>query len=152
MRIVTPAELGLDAIDLKSLDVTTSPLNVDALGQFQFMVVMKKTLAAGTATTGLGAIGINVYRDEAKTDILFSQTLVTLIDNKISTAAIGGSNEILTFGGSGAEVFGTGTLQTGVGAIRVVPFMELFFNVTEVVDVVATAVGEMYLLMEGFNR
>lgn len=152
MRIFTPAELGLDNIDLKSVAVTTSQLNVDALGHFQFMVVMNKTLAAGTALAGLGAIGINVYRDEEKTDILFSQTLVTAINTKLSTGAIGGSNEIFTFGGSGAELFGTGTLESGVGAIRLVPFMELFFNVTEAVDVVATAVGEMYLLMEGFNR
>lgn len=152
MRVITPAELGLDSIDLKSLGATTADLNVDATGQFQFMVVMNKSLAAGTATTGLGTIGINVYRDKEKTDVLFSQSLVQTIDTKKTTGSIGGSNEILTFGGSGAEFLGTGTLVDGAGATRVIPFIELFFSVTEVVDVVATAVGEMYLLMEGFNR
>jgi len=152
MRVVTPAELGLADIDLKALATTTASLNVDATGQFQFSISIEKTLAAGTATTGLVSVGVNVYRDEAKSDLIHSVVAATLINTKLSTGAIGGSSEIITFGGSGAELLGTGTLATGFGALRAIPFLELFFVVTEVVDVVATATADVYLLMEGFNR
>lgn len=152
MRVVTAAELTLDDIDLKVQAVTSSPLIIDATGMFQFNVVMKKTLAAGTATTGLGSMGIIVYADREGNEALFSHSLANTLDLKISTGAIGGATEIVTFGGSGAEFSGSGALGTGLGAVRVIPFFSLFFNVSEAVDVVATAVGEMVCIMEGFNR
>ena len=151
MRVVTPAELGLASIDLKALAISTATLNVDATAHFQFVVAVKKTLAAGTPTTGLASIGINVYRDEAKTDIIYSTLLATALDMKVGTIAGGDVAPLATFGGSGAEAL-NGTLRAGAGTTRIIPFVELFFEVTEVVDVVATATAGIYLFMEGFNR
>lgn len=151
MRIVTPADLGMADIDLKALAITTASLNYDASGQFQFDVAIKKTLAAGTPTTGLASIGINVYRDEAKTDLIYSTNLAASMDMKVATVAGGDAANVVTFGGSGAEAIG-GTLKTGAGSARVIPFVELVFEVTEVIDVVATATADIYLLVEGFNR
>ena len=151
-RVVTAAELTLDAIDLKSLATTSSPLIIDATGMFQFNVVMSKTLSAGSPSTGLGSVGIIVYQDREGNIPLFSHAIGGTIDLKIDSTALGGEREIITFGGSGAELSGSGTLSTGIGAVRVIPFFSLFFTVSEVVDVVATAVGDVVCLMEGFNR
>lgn len=151
-RTFTAEDLGLDNIDLKALATTTSPLIIDASGHFQFQITMSKTLAAGTATTGLGSLGIIVYRDLEGTDAIFSHALLNTIDLKLDSTAIGGTREIVTIGGSGGENSGSGTLTTGAGAIRIVPYFQLFFTVTEVVDVVATAIGDVVCQMEGFNR
>ncbi len=152
MRVITAAELTLDDIDLQDVATTSSPLIIDATGMFQFNVVMTKTLAAGTATTGLGSMGMIVYRDREGTDVIFVQSIGNTIDLKIDSGALGGTREIVTFGGSGAEYSGSGGLGSGLGAVRVIPFFSLFFNVSEAVDVVASAVGDMVCLMEGFNR
>ena len=151
MKIVTPSELGLSGIDLKTTAVTTATLNFDASGQFQFTAAIKKTLSAGTPTTGLAKIGINVYRDEGKTDLIYATDLVTSFSTKVATVAGGDAAQLVTWGGSGAEAIG-GTLRAGAGSSRVIPFFELVFEVTEVIDVVATATGDIYLLVEGFNR
>jgi hypothetical protein len=151
MKIVTPAELGLANIDLKAAATTVSSLNFDALDGFQFTAAIKKTLSAGVATTGLATVGMNVYRDKAKTDFIYSTFLATSLDMKVGTLAEGDAAPLVTWGGSGGEAL-NGTLRSGAGANRIIPFIELFFVVTEVVDIVATATGDVYLLVEGFNR
>lgn len=152
MRHFTAADLGLGNIDLQVLATTTSPLIIPAPDQFQFQAVMSKTLAAGTAITGLGSIGFLCFSDAAGLNAIFSQALVNTIDLKLDSTAVGGTREVVTFGASGAENSGSGALASGAGAARVIPFIQLFFTVSEVVDVVATAVGDMTFQMEGFNR
>lgn len=151
MKILTPSELGLADIDLKTTAVSTATLVVDALTEFQFTVAIKKTLAAGTPTTGLAKIGINVYRDLAKTDLIYATDLATAFSTKVATVAGGDAAQLVTWGGSGGEAMG-GTLRAGAGANRIMPFFELVFEVTEVVDVVATGTADIYLLVEGFTR
>lgn len=151
MKIVTPSELGLSGIDLKAAAETVSSLIYDATFDFQFTLAIKKTLAAGSPTTGLAKVGINVYRDLAGTDLIYSTNLASSFDLKTATAAEGDAAQLVTWGGSGAESQG-GTLKAGGGANRIMPFFKVFFEVTEVIDVVATATGDVYLLVEGFNR
>ncbi len=151
-RVITAAELELDAIDLKVEATTSSPLIIDATGMFQFMITMSKTLAAGSPTAGLGSIGLIAYRDKEGLEALFSHSIINTIDLKIDSTALGGSREVATWGASGAEASGSGAIATGVGAVRVIQFFSLFFTVSEAVDVVATAIGDVICSMEGFNR
>lgn len=152
MKVITAEELELDNVDLKSLGTTTSPLIIEAPKQFQFQVVMSKALAAGVATAGLGSIGMLLFRDKEGTDPLFSHPIANTIDLKLDSSDPGGETEVVTFGATGAEISGSGTLGAGLGAVRIIPYLQLFFEVSEAVDVVATAVGDIQILMEGFKR
>lgn len=148
MRVLTPADLTMAAIDLKDAATTTAGLIIDATGMFQFQVNIAFTFAAGTPTTGAATFGFKLYRDLLGADqIGETVSLVSVINTKVV-----GTGECYTFGGGGAEAFGSGTLVTGVGAYRVIPFIEPFFTVDTVVDVVATATADIYFSMEGFNR
>jgi hypothetical protein len=93
-----------------------------------------------------------VYRDKEGAEALFAHAIVSTIDLKIDSTALGGTREIATWGGSGAEHSGSGGLAVGIGAVRVIPFFSLFFNVSVAVDVVASAIGDVVCVMEGFNR
>lgn len=147
MRIVTPTDLGIDAVDLKSVADTTSGLIFPAEGHFQFILSLTIS-SAGAGTTGLAAWTLEIFRDEGGTDLIHEVQTVTAIDTK----ANGTSYSVYTFGGGGADVF-NGTLATGGGAVgRVTPFVRATLNVTEASDAAGAATGSAYLLAEGYNR
>lgn len=146
MRTFTPADLGMASINLKSLATTTSSLKVPVGDFFQFGVHILKTLAAGTPTTGLASVGVNLYTGPTGATALVPATGATLINTK---TALG---ELWTFGGAGSAIGPSGTKSNTSDALKVCEWIELFFTVTEVVDVVATATADIYLQAEGYSR
>lgn len=148
MRTFTPADLALSGINLKSLGTTTSMLKIptEEGGFFQFSVHVLKALAAGTPTTGLASLGVNLFTGPAGATALVPVTGVTTINTKVATG------EIWTFGGAGSAIKGTGAKSTDADALKVIEWLQLFFVVDEVVNVVATATASIYLQMHGYRR
>lgn len=146
MRTWTPGDLVMEGIDLKTVATTTSGIKIPVSEFFQFSLHVLVTLAAGTPTTGLASLGVNPFTGAAGATALVPVIGVSSMNTKVA------DGEIWTFGGAGAAVGPTGTLEPESDTLKVLEWIQVFLDVTEAVDVVATATADVYLQAEGYTR
>lgn len=144
MRIVKPADHGMSAIDLKAVALKSSSLIFPATRHFQFTASLAMTVTGGPGTTGLANWNVDVYADEDGSELIHTIVGVTAISTKAN-----GTWSVFTFGGAGAG-HDNGTKQGGADALKVIPFVRIGLDVTEVSDA-TTAVGDVHLLVEEFG-
>lgn len=144
MRIIKPTDHGMSGIDLKAVALNSSTLIFEALKHFQFTVSLAITATGGPGTTGLAAWNVDVYEDPDGSILIHTIVGVTAINTKTT-----GTFAVFTFGGAGTGL-DNGTLEGAADALKVIPFVRIGLDVTEVSDA-TTATGDVHLLVEEFG-
>lgn len=144
MRIVKPGDHVMSGIDLKVVALTSSSLIFPAPRHFQFTASLAMTVAGGPGTTGLANWNVDVYADEGGSELIHTIVGVTDISTKVD-----GTWGVFTFGGAGTGRH-NGTLDPSANTLKVLPFVRIGLNVTEVSDA-TTATGDVHLLVEEFG-
>lgn len=146
MRTLTPADLEMSAVDLKSASTYAAPNIIDVQDFFQFRLSLAFTVAGGPGSTGLAKWVIESY--DPAGNLIDTIDLVTGISTKTT-----GTYAWCGFGGAGAPTPNDGTLATGAEAFgKVLAAIKPKLVITEVNDASGAATASAYLQMDGYIR
>lgn len=143
----SPADLEVDAVNLKAITTHTSKL-INVAGFKHFIVAFKQVIVGTTPTLGAGGLKAQIFFEDGTTALFAAKDLATLLDIQEAAGTymttVQWSRDIA---GNDLVVSNTGTVPTvaNIDFFRPASYIKLILDITAASNAGTSHVGSLYL-------